>query len=190
MNGQIMMDFHHDSFRNLQWICTCTSVICMQNSLRNTALLFLCSAKSIHGHFGRKPDTYAVVWDTGDLFVVFGQHMETLCSLDLTYYPFDEQSCTIRIGNWMSVDNFVRLRYGILVYNLPPVGTQLLHNPTQCSLNLTYYCFFYEKSCAICIGNWMTVDRFVKIRWLSQGGWSLVDNTLKSVQLNWHMKFN
>ena len=68
------------------------------------------SAIAIHGAFGRKRDTYAAVWSTGHVYVVFGVHINTLCVLDLTYYPFDEQLCLIKIGNWLSVDQLVRTR--------------------------------------------------------------------------------
>ncbi len=44
------------------------------------------------------------------MYVVFGVHINTLCVLDLTYYPFDEQICEIKIGNWLSVDHLVRTR--------------------------------------------------------------------------------
>ena len=72
------------------------------------------SAKAIHDVFGRKPDLQAMIWNNGHIFVVFGEHIVSLCSLDLTYYPFDEQHCVIRIGNWASVDNSVRTRYYFL----------------------------------------------------------------------------
>ena len=68
------------------------------------------SAKTIHSAFGRKRDLQALLWNDGHIFAVFGEHMVTLCSLDMTYYPFDRQYCKIRIGTWMSVDRFVRLR--------------------------------------------------------------------------------
>ncbi len=55
-------------------------------------------------------DTMAVVWPTGDIYVVFGEHLTTLCDLDLTYYPFDEQNCTIKISNWLSDDGLVKTR--------------------------------------------------------------------------------
>ena len=72
------------------------------------------SAKAIHDVFGRKPDLQAMIWNNGHIFVVFGEHIVSLCSLDLTYYPFDEQHCVIRIGNWASVDNSIRTRYYFL----------------------------------------------------------------------------
>ncbi len=64
----------------------------------------------MYGEFGRKPDTFAVVRSDGGVYVVFGAHIYTLCPLDLTFYPFDEQHCVIKIGNWMSVDQLVRTR--------------------------------------------------------------------------------
>lgn len=75
-----------------------------------TNTFVFCSAKPIHGAFGRKQDLQAMLWNDGHVFVVFGEHIATLCNLDLTYYPFDSQHCIIRIASWLSVDDFVSTR--------------------------------------------------------------------------------
>ncbi len=77
------------------------------NSAEHASFRF--SANTVHGSF--RGDSVGVIWSNGDVYIVFGEHISTLCSLDLTYYPFDEQNCTIKISNWLSGDELVRTRW-------------------------------------------------------------------------------
>ncbi len=54
--------------------------------------------------------TLALIRPDGHVYAVFGDHLGTLCQLDLRFYPFDEQNCTIKISNWLSDDTMVMTR--------------------------------------------------------------------------------
>ena len=55
-------------------------------------------------------DFHAEVRASGKVLWIFGGNFATSCTLDMTRYPFDEQTCTINIGNWAYTNRTVRLR--------------------------------------------------------------------------------
>ena len=80
----------------------------MESPNNNLMMQLHCSASSLFDFLSGNP--LAVITPDGSIYVVFGDHISTLCDLDLTYYPFDEQNCTIKISNWLSDDKLVRTR--------------------------------------------------------------------------------
>ncbi len=62
--------------------------------------LFFClfsRADGIYGEYGQFraiiESNGAVHWEPGGIF-------KTVCQIDITYYPFDEQTCKLRFGAW------------------------------------------------------------------------------------------
>jgi hypothetical protein len=51
--------------------------------------------------------SYVSVYYTGDVyFLSQSLSMKTRCSLDVANYPFDKQSCMIRLSSWSNADNY------------------------------------------------------------------------------------
>ncbi|XP_067664213.1 acetylcholine receptor subunit alpha-like [Haliotis asinina] len=46
---------------------------------------------------------------TGDVMFSVGGRRETYCRIDVTEFPFDTQSCQIRVGQWASINSEVRV---------------------------------------------------------------------------------
>lgn len=46
------------------------------------------------------PDSHVTLLSDGVVYFVPQLFLETVCSLDFTYYPFDTQLCQIRFGLW------------------------------------------------------------------------------------------
>ncbi|ELT96598.1 hypothetical protein CAPTEDRAFT_208789 [Capitella teleta] len=51
----------------------------------------------------------SLVHYTGDVMWAYGGTFSTSCNLDLTYYPFDKQSCSLIFENWAYTINDVRI---------------------------------------------------------------------------------
>ena len=70
-------------------------------------------------YFGFSADTFyhetftrdfrVEVQDTGQILWSYGGNFATSCTLDMTYYPFDTQSCNITIDNWAYTKDLVDL---------------------------------------------------------------------------------
>ena len=59
--------------------------------------MHVCSAEDLYGDYGQfraiiKSDG-GVHWEPGGVF-------KTICEIDITYYPFDEQHCQLVFGAW------------------------------------------------------------------------------------------
>ena len=57
----------------------------------------LSSANDIYGDYGQ---VRAVIQHTGEVHWEPGGVFRTICEIDITYYPFDEQCCHIVFGAW------------------------------------------------------------------------------------------
>ena len=53
-----------------------------------------------HASEYKRHDTMAVVYSSGIVWWVPPAYMETTCDVDLTEFPYDEQTCVIQIGSW------------------------------------------------------------------------------------------
>lgn len=49
-------------------------------------------------HYG---STQVLVYQTGMVIWVPPSHFETFCVLDLTYWPYDQQQCSLVLGSWV-----------------------------------------------------------------------------------------
>ena len=47
----------------------------------------------------------------GEITWSFGGNLATTCALDMTYYPFDRQKCTLELENWSYDGSHVNLVY-------------------------------------------------------------------------------
>ena len=64
--------------------------------------LFIINTASTSGYVSIPASTLAWVRNDGAVYVVFYiSSQQTRCTLDMKYYPFDTQSCSIVIGSWM-----------------------------------------------------------------------------------------
>lgn len=53
-------------------------------------------------------DFRVMIQHDGRISWTFGGHFKTACSLDIEYYPFDEQTCEIVLENWKYPRDMVR----------------------------------------------------------------------------------
>ena len=71
-------------------------------------LTFACSAITFYDiTFTR--DFRVEINSNGRILWTFGGNFATSCTLDMTYYPFDKQTCNMIIGNWAYTNDSVRL---------------------------------------------------------------------------------
>jgi hypothetical protein len=47
-------------------------------------------------------NVHFLVESTGDVLWVPPAHFKAFCKLNLRYWPFDEQTCTLKFGSWTS----------------------------------------------------------------------------------------
>ena len=45
-------------------------------------------------------DTLAVVYNSGDVLHIPAATVVAICPMDLTKFPFDEQTCVFKFGSW------------------------------------------------------------------------------------------
>ncbi|ESP00023.1 hypothetical protein LOTGIDRAFT_53687, partial [Lottia gigantea] len=77
-----------------------------------------------------------VVWEPGGIF-------STSCPIDITYYPFDSQSCEISIGNWQYTDDQVKLsnRSKVISFeNFDPNGEWMIDKTEVYRGEFVYVC--------------------------------------------------
>jgi len=46
------------------------------------------------------PETRAIVTSDGDVLWVVPAMTKSSCRIDVTFFPFDEQRCTLKFGSW------------------------------------------------------------------------------------------
>ena len=45
-------------------------------------------------------EIYAVIYNSGDVLYIPAATLTSTCEMDLTKFPFDEQTCTLKFGSW------------------------------------------------------------------------------------------
>lgn len=66
-----------------------------------------------------------ILWYTGEIFWMPALTMKTLCDLDLTYWPFDQQTCVYRFASWtyngnaLDLQNVCKLKLDLKQIKLP-----------------------------------------------------------------------
>ena len=75
----------------------------------NANILLLLVLFSAEAYFKAtyKEDFRVIISDNGRIRWRFGGHIRTVCPLDITYYPFDEQVCDVTLENWQYTKSMV-----------------------------------------------------------------------------------
>ena len=71
-------------------------------------ILHICSVDAIYAST-YTTDFRIELYSTGRIIWSFGGNFATTCQLDITYFPFDKQKCSIEIKNWSYTQMAVNL---------------------------------------------------------------------------------
>ena len=79
----------------------------------NANILLLLVLFSAEAYFKAtyKEDFRVIISDNGRIRWRFGGHIRTVCPLDITYYPFDEQVCDVNAGTNSSESGRIAIHF-------------------------------------------------------------------------------
>ena len=135
---------------------------------------YACSADTFY-HNSFTKDFRVHVRHDGRITWAFGGIFATICELDMTYYPFDRQSCKIEIENWAYDGHHVNLSYVhdyVMLDGYHESGVWVLEKTSLqrkdlyfevCMCNAVFRMMLETRKCELSYGKyhsryWLTID--------------------------------